>query len=266
MSTYTMPQSIAHTSLLRPSSGEEPGMRLPGLGQLLLPHPLVALNQPSAHPQNLPDQPRLFSWATPSGLSEILPSPSKRTSESSVRNSRLVQSDFHIRGAQSTGASSISPTTAMSHEPSYLVQVPQQQSPQMSPFRKSWLSHRSHNYCSTQPDQFRQLSPSSNYHAGSPGLETIRQPSAPYVVDRSSHGPVRTNSWHDAPHQRDWGTTKAGKPRKRLAQACLNCRHKKIRCHSNPSGIKCTQCERTDVHCRFESGCVLNKGEPTLRG
>jgi hypothetical protein len=266
MSTYTMPQSIAYTSLLRPSSGEQPGTRLPSLQQLLLPHPLVALNQPSAHPQNPPDQPRLFSSATSSGLSEISPSPSKRASQGSVRTSQLVQSDFHIPGAQSTGASSISPTTAMSHEPSYLVQVPQQQSSQMSPFRESWLSPPSHIYSSTHPDQFRQLSPNSKYHAGSPGLETTRQSSAPYVVDRYSHGPVRTHSRHDAPHQRDWGTTKAGKPRKRLAQACLNCRHKKIRCHSNPSSIKCTQCTRTDVHCMFESGCVVCKGDPALRG
>jgi Fungal specific transcription factor domain/Fungal Zn(2)-Cys(6) binuclear cluster domain len=48
-----------------------------------------------------------------------------------------------------------------------------------------------------------------------------------------------------------WGTTKAGKPRKRLGQACNTCREKKIRC--DPQIPKCAQCQKFGRECRFES-------------
>ncbi|KAG9809461.1 hypothetical protein KCU63_g21558, partial [Aureobasidium melanogenum] len=44
-----------------------------------------------------------------------------------------------------------------------------------------------------------------------------------------------------------WGTTKAGKARKRLAQACLNCREKKIKCE--PGEKSCLQCEKAKREC-----------------
>ncbi|KAI9685908.1 MAG: hypothetical protein M1822_004186 [Bathelium mastoideum] len=49
----------------------------------------------------------------------------------------------------------------------------------------------------------------------------------------------------------DWGLTKAGKARKRLAQACLTCREKKIKCE--PGFPKCTQCEKSGKTCRRAS-------------
>ncbi|KAF2734614.1 hypothetical protein EJ04DRAFT_436590 [Polyplosphaeria fusca] len=45
-----------------------------------------------------------------------------------------------------------------------------------------------------------------------------------------------------------WGITKAGKPRKRLAQACLTCREKKIKCE--PGYPKCHQCAKSQRACR----------------
>ncbi|KAF2202614.1 hypothetical protein GQ43DRAFT_368768 [Delitschia confertaspora ATCC 74209] len=45
-----------------------------------------------------------------------------------------------------------------------------------------------------------------------------------------------------------WGITKAGKPRKRLAQACLTCREKKIKCE--PGYPKCHQCAKSARACR----------------
>ncbi|KAH7135274.1 hypothetical protein B0J11DRAFT_427025 [Dendryphion nanum] len=45
-----------------------------------------------------------------------------------------------------------------------------------------------------------------------------------------------------------WGITKAGKPRKRLAQACLTCREKKIKCE--PGYPRCHQCEKSQRVCR----------------
>ena len=46
-----------------------------------------------------------------------------------------------------------------------------------------------------------------------------------------------------------WGITKAGKPRKRLAIACSTCREKKIKC--DPKEPKCVQCEKSGRQCRF---------------
>ena len=46
-----------------------------------------------------------------------------------------------------------------------------------------------------------------------------------------------------------WGITKAGKPRKRLAIACTTCREKKIKC--DPAEPKCVQCEKFGRQCRF---------------
>jgi len=48
-----------------------------------------------------------------------------------------------------------------------------------------------------------------------------------------------------------WGTTKAGKPRKRLGQACNTCREKKIKC--DPSFPKCTQCQKFGRECKFDT-------------
>ncbi len=46
-----------------------------------------------------------------------------------------------------------------------------------------------------------------------------------------------------------WGVTKAGKPRKRLAIACTTCREKKIKC--DPGDPKCVQCDKFGRECRF---------------
>lgn len=49
-----------------------------------------------------------------------------------------------------------------------------------------------------------------------------------------------------------WGVTKAGKPRKRLSQACITCREKKIKCDPG-GGPKCLQCLRFSRECRFDT-------------
>ena len=51
------------------------------------------------------------------------------------------------------------------------------------------------------------------------------------------------------PVNAQWGVTKAGKPRKRLAIACTTCREKKIKC--DPAEPKCVQCEKFGRECRF---------------
>lgn len=49
-----------------------------------------------------------------------------------------------------------------------------------------------------------------------------------------------------------WGITKAGKPRKRLSQACVTCREKKIKCDPG-GGAKCSQCFRFNRECKFDT-------------
>ena len=51
------------------------------------------------------------------------------------------------------------------------------------------------------------------------------------------------------PVNAEWGVTKAGKPRKRLAIACTSCRDKKIKCE--PAEPKCVQCEKLGRECKF---------------
>lgn len=51
-----------------------------------------------------------------------------------------------------------------------------------------------------------------------------------------------------------WGVTKAGKPRKRLAIACMTCREKKIKC--DPEYPRCVQCEKFGRVCRFKNAYV----------
>ncbi|KAG7413373.1 putative transcriptional regulatory protein [Fusarium oxysporum f. sp. raphani] len=48
-----------------------------------------------------------------------------------------------------------------------------------------------------------------------------------------------------------WGVTKAGKPRKRLAIACVTCREKKIKC--DPDYPRCVQCEKFGRMCKFKN-------------
>lgn len=75
-----------------------------------------------------------------------------------------------------------------------------------------------------------------------------------------------------------WGITKAGKPRKRLAKACMACREKKIKCEQgDPGDSRCGQCARTNRVCRIaqetrsspepdsarSSGMQSSSGRPT---
>lgn len=69
-----------------------------------------------------------------------------------------------------------------------------------------------------------------------------------YVYADSSYCPKNIDG---VPVNANWGITKAGKPRKRLAQACLTCREKKIKCH--PNLPKCDQCQKSGRECRFEN-------------
>ncbi|KLJ12472.1 hypothetical protein EMPG_12499 [Blastomyces silverae] len=69
-----------------------------------------------------------------------------------------------------------------------------------------------------------------------------------YVYSDGTHCPKQIDG---EPVNANWGVTKAGKPRKRLAQACITCRDKKIKCI--PNIPKCDQCQKSGRECRFEN-------------
>ncbi|KIX09086.1 uncharacterized protein Z518_00164 [Rhinocladiella mackenziei CBS 650.93] len=69
-----------------------------------------------------------------------------------------------------------------------------------------------------------------------------------YIYDDGSVCPKAINGDTVNPK---WGTTKAGKPRKRLGQACNTCREKKIKC--DPNVPKCAQCQKFGRECKFDS-------------
>ncbi|KAG0646398.1 putative transcriptional regulatory [Hyphodiscus hymeniophilus] len=57
-----------------------------------------------------------------------------------------------------------------------------------------------------------------------------------------------------------WGVTKAGRPRKRLAIACITCREKKIKC--DPDYPRCVQCEKFGRICKFKNAPRGGQGSP----
>ncbi|KAJ2901656.1 hypothetical protein MKZ38_001569 [Zalerion maritima] len=69
-----------------------------------------------------------------------------------------------------------------------------------------------------------------------------------YFYDDGSHCKTVIDGEHVNAH---WGVTKAGKPRKRLAIACVTCREKKIKC--DPDYPRCVQCEKFGRTCKFKN-------------
>lgn len=97
----------------------------------------------------------------------------------------------------------------------------------------------------------------------SSGSDTLEQPRVPmvlreedlpgkgmcYIYDDGTYCPKAIGGDSVNPQ---WGVTKAGKPRKRLAQACTTCREKKIRCDPGSGLSKCSQCLKFNRECKFE--------------
>ncbi|QIX02101.1 hypothetical protein AMS68_007618 [Peltaster fructicola] len=70
-----------------------------------------------------------------------------------------------------------------------------------------------------------------------------------YVYENGHRVPVEVDGERVNPQ---WGLTKANKPRKRLAMACMDCREKKIRCDQR--GPTCLQCEKAKRVCKMYDG------------
>jgi len=90
----------------------------------------------------------------------------------------------------------------------------------------------------------RNAPPASNYSLQCVGQRHIPGEGMCYVFKDGSTCPTVIDG---EPVNPLWGTTKAGKARKRLAQACLNCREKKIKCE--PGEKSCLQCEKAKREC-----------------
>ena len=104
-------------------------------------------------------------------------------------------------------------------------------------------------------------------HPGLPGLpgglgsDDASRPVVKLIGERVFPGEGVCFVYDDGSHVRkvidgeqvnaQWGVTKAGKPRKRLAIACVTCREKKIKC--DPAEPKCVQCDKADRECRFQT-------------
>ncbi|PGH12420.1 hypothetical protein AJ80_06727 [Polytolypa hystricis UAMH7299] len=78
-----------------------------------------------------------------------------------------------------------------------------------------------------------------------------------YIYSDGSHCPKQIDG---EVVNASWGVTKAGKPRKRLALACLTCRDKKIKC--TPNIPKCDQCQKSGRECRFENAPRASQPSP----
>lgn len=113
-----------------------------------------------------------------------------------------------------------------------------------------------------QPVSFHDQPPSREHSSPESANKSKGSAAMPYVTDeRFIEGEGTCYVYSDGSHvpkaidgipvNANWGITKAGKPRKRLAQACLTCREKKIKC--TPKLPKCDQCQKSGRECRFES-------------
>lgn len=262
MSTITLPQSVGQSRLCRPFSSNEMGTRLPSVRQLLMPHNLVTSSYPDYHSSHTLTQPCSFSMTTTLASPINISSPWRRPPGSNVITSHSEECEatkWRTQPAHPSSVDIVVATTSHSLLPSRqrLSQTTSLHDGSTSAPASRSLAHL---------NQAALPSPQSNSNAKSTSFEFVgRHRSESHSMNHHFQILACADSRPDSPNQSGWGTTKAGKPRKRLAQACLNCRQKKIRCHPNPNNSKCTQCERIDLDCSFERGCVVRETRPLIR-
>lgn len=258
-----MQQPRADTRLLQPSAEYEPETRLPGVRQLLMPHAYVASSVPHL---NFPEESGPISMAAKMVPLGVSPPALNRPSDA---NFNTLPSDQC--GSANFSDRSVKPLSinARFHEDRngpHLFQISKGQPSEPSPLQEAASSPRLHLHSSAHLCQSLYQSSGNSYTNSSAGVGTIDRPyPTSYEFDRHPRGPGRERPWHETPSHRDWGTTKAGKPRKRLPQACLSCRQKKIRCRLMPNSEKCTQCIKSAISCMFEGACVFGKPSAPLR-
>lgn len=235
-------------------SGFEAGNRLPGIRQLLLaitctnPDPFTSVTR------HLSEQPGRFSSITLSPSSESQPSPPIVLSESG-RSPLPEPHQFFSWARLPCESSSPDIGYATDSQQRLFVRDSSETSLPTHSLPTLRLSPRSSPESVFQTHQSPQVSTQTNpsNHDWACGADP-RPYGDSYMFEHSAGESLRPSIWQDTQLHVDWGRTKAGKPRKRLAQACLSCRKKKIRCHPNLATARCQQCEKSSANCRFESG------------
>jgi len=97
---------------------------------------------------------------------------------------------------------------------------------------------------SNQPNTATDIHPDSPWGFTNTGKAPLTTP-----IKQSNQPKTATDIHPDSP----WGFTKAGKARKRLEQACVSCREKKIKCKLTSSSTRCLPCERSGSECYFDN-------------
>lgn len=257
-----------HRSSREPSDSQNNTQRLPSLRTLLEPE---LLDKPTDFPLRqitLQQQPNV--------------SPQYASGSPTLKR----RHDFDIHGKDHERNASVLQMSYAHRPPLPHVQLDQQSTTPSTPgsaLSNGSMEHQRHG--STQPqhdytpsNRFRQPSVASDSMTALPAqslYDETEDPSRPVRrrVDALSRAPVRASRciaqrempgeglcyiYEDGTYCRaiidgepvnpSWGITKAGKPRKRLAQACLTCREKKIKCE--PGFPKCHQCTKAQRVCR----------------
>ena len=126
------------------------------------------------------------------------------------------------------------------------------QTPMTTPLSTSYPRyHDSNDYSTASPASLPTQNSQEFSRPPKPVKKPIREEHVPgegmcYIYDDGSY--VRKVIDGESVNAQ-WGVTKAGKPRKRLAVACLICREKKIKCE--PGVDKCTQCQKSGRECIY---------------
>lgn len=259
LSTNITAHFLAATGSSRPCLSEA-GDRLPGVQQLLLPHSTIGSAQSTSFTSDPWGESHQFSRITISPLSKCIPPPSTKTPETNVKAPLPGSHNSILTVGQRFESNSLDTNRAFNNkrrdfEPATTQALPCMSSPPLS------------RYSVFQTNRSPCGSPESNNTNQQDSYATYaRQPNDLRDVNHVAPAGTYASLWRTTHHVLDWGTTKAGNPRKRLAQACLSCRQKKIRCYPNPTTMKCFQCEKSGGRCKYESGYVVNKAKMLSKG
>ena len=119
------------------------------------------------------------------------------------------------------------------------------------------------NFTHSQPGRTAYQAPneSENFRRSHINLERAVPSESPSYIPENT---MYFNPAHGNLEVSPWGMTKAGKPRKRLGQACTSCREKKIKCDPRSWNSKCIPCQKYGIECEFRTTSVLDLDRPVF--
>lgn len=255
---FTDPNRYSRSQKPNPSSRPHMGEALPPVSQLLSPVSPTGGDACSFSSRFRTGSPSEPSSGYPSPHPEEYNAPSYHRQGGNafpghISRGSHPQSQYTNIGRDSLPPSMISPQ----HRPSYPSSLersrtdwqPSPPTPSSTPF--PWPP--------VQRPEYRTAGPSVSPHLREP-LSTVK-PNPKVVCEKTIPGEGPCYVYEDGTHVRkfidgelvnaQWGITKAGRPRRRLAIACMTCREKKIKC--DPTDLKCVQCDKSGRECHFQS-------------